>query len=687
MKKRVCFFLIISMLFAFEVFAQNISQPAAVQLTREEIQELSKQDRQRMLDILGITELRRGANGRDKDAPNYANYDESKANPYPDLPEILVTNSGEKVTTPEKWWNVRRPEIVEMFDSEIYGRVPENTPEVKWEVVETSQDTAGTVIMNTRQLVGHVDNSSYPQISVDIQLTLSIPADAVGPVPVMMEFGFVFPRGSRFARRPRPANAPPSWKDQVASKGWGYAVVVPNSIQADNGAGLTQGIVGLCNKGEPRDVDDWGALRAWAWGASRALDYFETDRAVDAGQVGIEGVSRYGKAAIVTLAYDQRFAGGLVASSGEGGASLYRRNWGELVENVAATNEYHWMAGNFLKYAGPLHWTDMPIDTHMLVALCAPRLTFLSASTVEAGDGWVDAKGTFMAGAAAGPVFRLLGKKDMGTDEFPPTETPLTDGAVAFRQHTDGHTAGSNWGYFLTQCEQNGMRVYPYRGSADQPLPQLRKVSFDKHTELIGKIQKGNIDLYLVGDSITRRWEYDFTGNWNKNFSGWNAAGFGSGGDSTRNAIYRIMHGELDGVNPKVIVVMIGTNNIGFRPIRGDNEPLVADTAKGIKAYINILKEKAPGAKIILTAITPRNTDGDTGVMPTVNAINERIAPLGDDETVFFINFNDKLAGPDGKVFEGVTTDGLHLSNQGYQIWADAMKPLLTEWLGPRSMD
>jgi hypothetical protein len=194
----------------------------------------------------------------------------------------------------------------------------------------------------------------------------------------------------------------------------GYAIIIPSSIQADNGAGLTRGIIGLVNKGQPRKPDDWGALRAWAWGASRALDYFETDRAVDAKRVGIEGLSRYGKAAIVTMAYDPRFAIGFIGSSGEGGAKLHRRNFGELVENVAGAGEYHWMAGNFIKYAGPLTWNDLPVDAHELVALCAPRPVFISCGSFEVEGGWVDAKGMFLAAAGAGPVYRLLGRKDLG---------------------------------------------------------------------------------------------------------------------------------------------------------------------------------------------------------------------------------------------------------------------------------
>jgi hypothetical protein len=429
--------------------------PPPVQLTRE-------QDHKRMMDLLNIKELRRGADPRNREAPNAVNYDEAKANPYPNLPDPLVLKNGQKVTTAEMWWNQRRPEIVEDFDREVYGRVPKDTPKVTWEVTNTTKGTNGDVPVITKQLVGHVDNSSYPPITVDIQLTLTTPADATGPVPVMMEFGFGgrgAPGGKALPPPGKAAPPPagrggfgggPSWQQQVLAKGWGYAIIVPNSIQADNGAGLTRGIIGLCNKGQPRKLDDWGALRAWAWGASRALDYFETDKAVDAKQVGIEGLSRYGKAAIVAMAYDPRFAIGFIGSSGEGGAKLHRRDFGERVENVASAGEYHWMAGNFLKYAGPLTWNDLPVDAHELVALCAPRPVFISAGSQQVEGGWVDAKGMFLAGVGAGPVYRLLGKKDLGTAEFPPQETALIDGEVAFRQHSGGHTTGPNWPTFLT---------------------------------------------------------------------------------------------------------------------------------------------------------------------------------------------------------------------------------------------
>lgn len=410
--------------------------PAPVRLTAQE-------DHKRLMKLLKITSLRRGADGRNRRAPNAANYDEAKANPYPRLPDPLVLKNGKKVTSAAVWWKQRRPEIVGDFDREIYGRVPRDTPRVKWEVTATDREKVGDVPVVTKRLVGHVDNSAYPHITVDIRLTLTTPGGAKGPVPVIMEFGFGgFPGrgGGRFR---------PAWQQQVLARGWGYAILVPGSIQADNGGGLTWGIIGLCNKGQPRKVDDWGALRAWAWGASRALDYFETDKAVDARRVGIEGLSRYGKAAIVAMAYDQRFAIGFIGSSGEGGLKLHRRNFGELVENVAGVGEYHWMAGNFLKYAGPLKWDDLPVDSHELLALCAPRPVFISVGSEKVEGGWVDARGMFLAGVGVGPVYELLGKKGLGTTKFPPQETALIDGEIAFRQHAGGHTTGPNWPTFL----------------------------------------------------------------------------------------------------------------------------------------------------------------------------------------------------------------------------------------------
>jgi hypothetical protein len=409
----------------------------------------AEQDRQRLLDLLHIQSLRPGADGKNPQAPNAVNYDEAKANSHPKLPDPLLLKNGKRVTSARVWWDQRRPEIVEDFDREIYGRAPKDTPAVKWEITGTVRELNGAVPVVTKHLIGHVGDT------INIGLTVSTPADAAAPVPVIMELAF---QGF-----PKPAGI--TWQEQVLAKGWGYASLIPTSVQADNGQGLTQGVIGFVNHGQPRKPDDWGALRAWAWGASRALDYFESDKAVDAKRVGIEGMSRYGKAAIVAMAFDPRFAIGYIASSGEGGVNLYRRNFGELLENVAAINEYHWMAGNFLKYAGPLTPNDLPVDSHELVALCAPRPVFIGAGSLEGGDGWVDAKGMFLAEAYAGPVYELLGKKGLGTTELPPVETALLSGDLAFRQHNGGHTPGPNWPFFLTFASR-------YLGAKPQPLSE-----------------------------------------------------------------------------------------------------------------------------------------------------------------------------------------------------------------------
>jgi hypothetical protein len=443
------------------------------------------EDHQNMMDQLGIKALRPGPSGNEA-APNHANYDESIANPYPNLPDVLTMKNGRKVTT-AAMWPQRRAEIVEDFEREVLGRIPAGVPKVTWEVTKTAEAQVGGHPVIGKQLVGHVDNSSYPDIKVDIQMTLVVSADAKGPVPVMMMFGGrtipevafpapVFPgragapgRGGPPAGMPAPpANADPPATEQLIADGWGFASINPSSIQADNGAGLTKGIIGLVNKGQPRKPDDWGALRAWGWGASRGLDYLATDKAVDAKKVGIEGVSRYGKAALVTMAFDTRFAVVLIGSSGEGGAKLHRRNWGEAVENLTGSGEYHWMAGNFLKYGaseatfGAKTAADLPVDAHELIALCAPRATFVSYGVPEKGDAkWLDHQGSFMAAVAAEPVFRLLGAKDLGvTEDFhtakmPPVNVGLLDGQLAWRQHDGGHTDAPNWKYFIPWADKS----------------------------------------------------------------------------------------------------------------------------------------------------------------------------------------------------------------------------------------
>jgi hypothetical protein len=246
---------------------------------------------------------------------------------------------------------------------------------------------------------------------------------------------------------------------QALSHGWGIGSINPNSVQADRGGNaLRQGIIGLTNIGKPRKPEDWGALRAWGWGVSKLIDYFEDNPGmkVDPKKVSIEGVSRYGKAALVTQAFDPRVAVALVASSGEGGAKLHRHDFGEAVENLTGSGEYHWMCGNFMKYGASdingrsMDASDIPVDSHELIALCAPRPCFISYG-VEPGDPkWVDAPGSYRAGILASKVYNVLGKKGYGEDitdwvhaPLPPVGT-LVGGDLAFRQHEGGHTSGPN---------------------------------------------------------------------------------------------------------------------------------------------------------------------------------------------------------------------------------------------------
>ena len=296
-----------------------------------------------------------------------------------------------------------------------------------------------------------VDNSSFLSVSVEIELLVATPLDAKQAVPVVMEFGFIQSPFNTEPVKPIGLISPgePTWKEQLISKGWGYAIIVPTSIQADNGAGLTKGIIGLVNKGNPRKPDDWGALRAWAWGAGKAMDYFETDNDVDANRIAIDGLSRYGKAAIVAMAFEPRFSLGFIGSSGAGGAKILRRVFGEQVENLASAYGYHWFCGNFIKYASSLTPDDLPVDAHELIALCAPRPVFISAGSPYIEGQWIDAKGMFLAGVYAGPVYRLLGKNDLGTTEFPITGKAMTQGEIAFRQHAGGHSTGPNWSTWI----------------------------------------------------------------------------------------------------------------------------------------------------------------------------------------------------------------------------------------------
>jgi lysophospholipase L1-like esterase len=317
-----------------------------------------------------------------------------------------------------------------------------------------------------------------------------------------------------------------------------------------------------------------------------------------------------------------------------------------------------------------------------------------------------------MAAVLAGPAYRVLGKKDLGTpgdyltDKMPPVNT-LVGGELAWRQHSGGHTNVPNfpaffeWAgrYISSPRPRTGKRPWHGNGNAlstcgpggqgsptvDQPVMRRDANSALAHRQMLDNLKRGRVDVYFAGDSITRRWratDYPaFLANWNENFFGWNAANFGWGGDTIQNILWRLQHGELDGVHPEVIVLLAGTNNLGNTHASGAE---VADITRGIKALLDTMREKAPKATIIVMGILPRN-DGvwPTATIPSITRINENIANLADGKTIRYLSINDKLADKDGKLLEAMTVDRLHLSLKGYQVWADALKPLLRELLGP----
>jgi hypothetical protein len=408
--------------------------PAVAQFTRSpERQAATEKDYRETLARLGIERMRPGADGYNKQAPNYVNYDEAKAGPSSPAPTIITIAN----PTVSWWWTVRRPELVRLFEDEMYGRVPASAPRIDWQLVSEQHLKKNGARVIERHYRGTAKGSPLA-----IELSETVPERA-RHVPLILELGF--PEGFRFPGAPVPTDP---WTAQVLRRGWAYAIIVPSTVQPDDGAGLKEGVIGIAAEGRPRGLHDWGSLRAWAWGAGRALDLFSRDPAVDAKRVAVEGLSRYGKAALVAMAFDPRFSIGFIGSSGAGGAKPLRRNFGEKLENLTASGEYHWFAPEFLRYGGPLTVDDLPVDAHELMALAAPRSLFISAGNLKE-DGWVDPHGSFVAAQEASPVYRLLGEHGLISDTTPSLNETRAEGCIAFREHDQGHTTGPNWPAFL----------------------------------------------------------------------------------------------------------------------------------------------------------------------------------------------------------------------------------------------
>jgi hypothetical protein len=402
----------------------------------------------------------RAATGR------WSNYDEAKAGGYT-LPDPLLLTSGRRVNDVRTWFKKRRPEILNAYSSEIFGRIPKNTPKVRFEVTATDTNALnGAAVM--KSVTGHIGKGRNPNIS----FTLYTPANAKGRAPIILVVGpgpFAFGPAGGFGGTNRPAGvggAAPTNRAagfggfrfggaplaDIIARGWGLADVGVNSIQADRN-NFTNGVIGMTlAPGQSRPAaDEWGVISAWAWGLSRVMDYLETDRSVDVRQVAIQGHSRWGKTALWAAALDPRFAMVYASCSGEMGASLSRRDWGETVDNMAGEYLGYQFAWNFRKYAG--HWNDLPVDAHELIALIAPRPVFVTGGST---DQWSDPHGEFLAEVAAGPVYRLLGKMDLGTTHRPGLDVVVDSGELAFTEHTGGHLATpADWQAFLKFAERH----------------------------------------------------------------------------------------------------------------------------------------------------------------------------------------------------------------------------------------
>jgi hypothetical protein len=373
-----------------------------------------------------------------------SNYSEDKVGDYR-LPNPLLTSDQLLIETAEEWRKRRRPEILKFFRDEIYGAVPANAPKVAWEVTETDESARkGTAVM--RRVVGRMgDRKDGPRIN----LTVYTPAKAKGPVPVLLNLTFAMGPGGK------PPGGKPGGFDLVEetlSRGWGYAALGYTDIQPDRPDRWTEGVIGLTLKeGQTKPAaNEWGTISAWAWGLSRAIDYFETDKSVSAKRIAISGASRLGKTVLWASAQDERVAAVFAAVPGEMGASLIRRDWGETLDDMAERFGYQF-AGNLQKWVGK--WNDLAVDQHMLIALSAPRPVLVSGGVK---DQWSDPKGQFLALVAAGPVYRLLGAKDLGVTEMPALDKPVADGSLAYHYHSGGHTVlPADWKTFFDFADRH----------------------------------------------------------------------------------------------------------------------------------------------------------------------------------------------------------------------------------------
>jgi len=322
-----------------------------------------------------------------------SNYDEDKVKPYT-LPDPLVFANGARVADAAQW-KKRREELIRIYETDVFGRIPSDAPRM--------------------------------------MLAINLPPGVKGSVPVILALQF----GGGETKVPDPPLA-----SEILARGWAYATLGYLDIQPDKINTFDQGVIGATPSSKTRGPDTWGAIGAWAWGVSRAIDYLSKDGRF--GSIALHGHSRLGKTALWASALDPRIAVVYASCPGEMGAALSRRDFGETVDDMAQNFPY-WFSDSFQKWVG--RWNDMPVDAHTLIALSAPRPVFVTGGTQ---DQWADPKGEFLAEVAAGPVYRLLGGHDLGVTSLPPVDTPAIGGDLGWYYHTGPHAATKeDWETFL----------------------------------------------------------------------------------------------------------------------------------------------------------------------------------------------------------------------------------------------